>query len=695
MLMKNYATDKIRNIGIIGHGGEGKTTLTEAMLFNAKATDRFGRVEDGTTTTDYDPEEIKRKISISAAVAPLEWNQHKINIIDVPGYFDFEGEMTSALRVVDSACIVVGAVSGVIVGTEKAWNYCKEYNIPRVVFVNQMDREHANFNKVIDQLKELYGTSIAPFQVPIMEGGVFKGIVDVISMKAVKFNGKDLAEVPVPDSMQDEVESIRTILVEAAAETSEELMEKYFEGEELTEEEIRTAIRNGVVNGDVVPVLCGSAVNNQGITTLMDIIVNYLPAPGEGSKAIGEDPKSGNPVERTYSASEPFSALVFKTVVDPYVGKLSLFKVMSGELATGMSVYNPNREKAEKINNIYLLRGKKQEAVDKVVAGDIAAVSKLQVTMTGDTLCDQSSPVKYEGIRFPEPSISLAVFTEKQGEEEKVFGGLYRLTEEDPTFSVTKNQETGEMLISGIGEMHLEIISKRLQNKFGVNVIFKEPKVPYRETIRKPIKAEGKHKKQSGGHGQYGHVWIEFEPLPDTEQEFEFVDKIVGGVVPRQYIPAVEKGLRECLPKGVLAGYPMVGIRATLYDGSYHSVDSSEMAFKVAASLAYKKLEQANPVLLEPIMKAEVIVPDEYMGDIIGDLNKRRGRILGMNPLGNGMQQVVAEVPQAEMAKYATDLRSMTQARGSFKLEFVRYEEVPANISAKIVEQARLENAQE
>ncbi|HHY83686.1 MAG TPA: elongation factor G [Clostridiales bacterium] len=693
--MKNYTTDKIRNIGIIGHGGEGKTTLTEAMLFNAKATDRFGRVEDGTTTTDYDPEEIKRHISISAAVAPLEWNQHKFNIIDIPGYFDFIGEMVGSLRVADSACIVVGAVSGVIVGTEKAWDMCKENGIPRIIFVNQMDRENANYMKVIDQLKDLYGTAIAPFQVPIMEGGAFTGYVDVIAMKAKQFKGSSMVDIPVPANMNDVIEPIRTMLVEAAAETSEELMEKYFSGEDLTEEEIRSAVRKGVVCGDIVPVVCGSAVNNQGVTTLMDLIAAYLPAPGECAKPVGEHPQAKEPVERSYSQSEPFSALVFKTVVDPFVGKLSLFKVMSGELNSGMTVYNPNKDKTEKINNIYLLRGKKQIPADKIVSGDIAAVSKLQVTMTGDTLCDQANPVVYEPIKFPEPSISLAVMSQKEGDEDKIFAGLYRLTEEDPTFTVEKNQETGEMLLSGVGEMHLEIISKRLQNKFGVTAVFKEPKIPYRETIRKPIKAEGKHKKQSGGHGQYGHVWIEFEPLPDVEQEFEFVDKIVGGVVPRQYIPAVDKGLRECLPKGVLAGYPMVGIRATLYDGSYHSVDSSEMAFKIAASLAFKKLEQANPVLLEPIMKAEVIVPDDYMGDIIGDLNKRRGRILGMNPIGHGLQQVVAEVPQAEMAKYATDLRSMTQARGSFKLTFVRYEEVPANISAKVVEQAKQEAAQE
>ena len=693
--MKNYTTDKIRNIAIIGHGSEGKTTLTEAMLFNGKATDRFGKVEEGNTTTDFDPEELKRHISISAAIAPLEWNQHKINVIDVPGYFDFIGEMASSLRVADSACIVVGAVSGVIVGTEKAWDNCVEYGIPKIILINQMDRENANFTKVIDQLKEKYGTAIAPFQMPIMRDGQFAGFVDVIGMKAMEIKGNQLVEIPVPESMNDEIEPIRTMLVEAAAETNEELMEKYFSGEDLTEEEIRSAIRKGVVCGDIVPVVCGSAANNSGITTLMDIITDYLPAPGECGSVSGVHPQSKEPVKRNYSASEPFSALVFKTVVDPFVGKLSLFKVMSGELTTGITVYNPNKDKTEKINNIYFLRGKKQIGIDKVVTGDIAAVAKLQNTMTGDTLCDQAKPVLFEGIRFPEPSISLAVESQKEGEEDKVFAGLYRLTEEDPTFTVEKSPETGEMIISGVGEMHLEIISKRLQNKFGAFAAYKEPRIPYRETIRKPLKAEGRHKKQSGGHGQFGHVWIDFEPLADTDQVFEFVDKVVGGVVPRQYIPAVEKGLNECLPKGVLAGYPIVGLRATLNDGSYHSVDSSEMAFKIAASMAFKKLDQASPVLLEPIMKAEVVVPDDYMGDIIGDLNKRRGRILGMNPLDNGQQEVVAEVPQAEMVKYATDLRSMTQARGSFKLSFVRYEEVPGNISAKVVEQTKQESGQE
>ncbi|MGB4388744.1 MAG: elongation factor G [Caldicoprobacterales bacterium] len=689
--MKSYTTDKIRNLGVIGHGGEGKTTLAEAMLFNSGVIDRFGKVEDGTTTTDYDQEEIKRQISISAALAPLEWNNHKINVIDIPGYFDFVGELVGGLRVADCACIVVGAVSGVAVGTEKAWDYCDEYELPRFIFVNQMDRENANFSKVLDSLKDLYGTSIAPFQVPIMESDQFVGYVDVISMKAYRYDGKDVKEIDVPADMVDLIEPIRTMLIEAVAETSEELMEKYFEGEELDEKEIKDALRVGVTSGDIVPVLCGSAVNNQGIKQLMDTVVDYMPSPGDKHKEIAKDHKTGDELEVSYKTDEPFAALVFKTVVDPFVGKLNLFKVMSGQLSTGATIYNVNKEKAEKVSNIYFMRGKKQISTDKVVAGDIAAVAKLQHTVTGDSLCDQGRQLELREIKFPEPSISLAIEAEKEGEEDKVFGGLNRLTEEDPTFTVEKNTETNQMIISGVGEMHLEIIAKRLENKFAAKAVFKDPKVAYRETIRKSIQAEGRHKKQSGGHGQFGHVWIEFEPLTDTEQEFEFVDKIVGGVVPRQYIPAVEKGLIECLPKGVLAGYPMVGLKATLYDGSYHSVDSSEMAFKVAASLAYRKLIDANPVLLEPIMKAEVLVPDDYMGDIIGDLNRRRGRILGMNPVEGGLQEVVAEVPQAEMFKYATDLRSMTQARGSFKLSFVRYEEVPGNISAKVVEAAKKE----
>jgi elongation factor G len=489
----------------------------------------------------------------------------------------------------------------------------------------------------------------------------------------------------------DRVESIREMIVEAAAENDDDLLEKYFSGEELSNEEIRLALRKGIVSADVVPVLCGSALDNAGIQALMDNILEFMPSPEDRPAMVGTNPKSKDMEERIADEKAPFSAQVFKTVADPFVGKLSLFRVFSGTLTTDMSLYNSNKEKTEKINNIFVMRGKKQTAVDKLVAGDIGAIAKLQVTMTGDTICDSAAPIVFDQITFPEPSISLAVNAKNQGEEEKVFTGLYRLEEEDPSFRLEKNTETGDTLISGLGELHIEVITKKLQNKFGVEVVLTDPKIPYRETIRKSVKAEGKHKKQSGGHGQYGHCWIEFEPITDGSADFEFVDKIVGGVVPKQYIPAVEKGLRESMEHGVLAGYPVVGIRCTLYDGSYHSVDSSELAFKIAASLAFKKgCAEADPVLLEPIYRVEVTIPDEYMGEIIGDLNRRRGRILGMNPI-DGLQQVIAEVPLAEMFKYATDLRSMTQARGSFTMTFERYEEVPAQNAAKIIEQAKRE----
>ncbi len=689
--MSKLNVNCIRNIAVIGHGSEGKTTLTEAMLFNAGVTDRLGRVEDGTTTTDYDPEEIKRQISISAALAPLNWNSHKINVLDVPGYFDFVGEVIQTLAVADGAVIVVGAASGVAVGTEKAWEYCDTYNIPRLIFINQMDREHVNFMKVLEQLKAKYGPVIAPFQVPIMDGDTFKGYVDIIDMVGKEFTDKGEKDIPIPDDMMDMIEPMRTMLVEAVAETSEELMEKYFEGEEFTSDEIHNALRQGVVEGEIVPVLCGSAVNNLAITPLLDIMVAYMPSPAERVATKGLNLDTEEEEERKADPKEPFSAFVFKTVIDPFVGKLSLFKVKSGILTADTELYNSNKDSSEKINSIYVLRGKKQIQVDELTTGDIGAIAKLQVTETGDTLCERGAPIKFSQFEFPEPAISLAIEAEIQGEEDKVMTGLNRLAEEDPTFYVIQDSEMSQTLVAGVGELHLEVIASKLKSKFGSGIIFKEPKIPYRETIRKPVDAEGKHKKQTGGHGQYGHVWIDFEPIGDVSVPFEFVDKIVGGVVPRQYIPAVEKGLQECLQKGVLAGYPMVGIRATLHDGSYHSVDSSEMAFKMAAALAYRKLAEGNPVLLEPIMKAEVVVPDEYMGDIIGDLNRRRGRILGMTPLKGGLQKVEAEVPQAEMTRYATDLRSMTQARGEFKLSFARYEEVPGNISSKIIAEAKSE----
>lgn len=687
--MKEHSTDKIRNVAIVGHGGEGKTILTEAMLFNAKATDRFGRVEDGTTTTDFDPEEIKRQISISAAFAPLEWNGCKINVIDVPGYFDFVGEMQMALRAADSAVIVLSAVSGLSVGAQKAWDACEECGIPRILFVNQMDRENANFMKTLDALKEKYGVAIAPFQVPIVEKGAFKGFVNAVDMTARAFEGGKVKEIPVPDDIKSAVEPIRTMLVEAAAETSEELMEKYFDGQELSNKEIHDALKKGISEGSIVPVLCGSALQNAGVQVLMDELVDVMPSPAERPAQKGTNPKNGDAVEKPVDASKPFSAIVFKTVVDPFVGKLSIFKVITGELKGGVSLYNANKEASEKTGALYMLIGKKQQQVETITAGDIGAIAKLQHTETGDTLCTMGDPVIYEGIEFPIPMLNMAVYADKEGDEDKVFGGLTRLMEEDPTFTVEQNSEIGQAVISGIGEMHLDVVASKLKDKFKVAARFEEPRIAYRETIRKPLKAEGRHKKQTGGHGQFGHVWIEFTPLSDAEKRFEFVDKIVGGVVPRQYIPAVEKGLTEVMDKGVLTDYPMTGLQATLYDGSFHTVDSSEMAFKVAASLAYKKLVDAAPVLLEPIMLAEIIVPDEYMGDIIGDMNRRRGRIMGMTPIGKGLQKVEVEVPQAEVPKYATDLRSMTQGRGSYTLKFLRYEEVPGNLAPKIIEEAK------
>lgn len=683
-----YRTEQIRNVVMLGHGGDGKTTLTESLLFNTGAIDRFGRVEDGNTTTDFDPEEIKRHISISAAIAPVEYNGYKINIIDCPGYFDFYGEVESAANIADGALILLSAVSGMVVGTEKAMDLTRRKNIPRILFVNQMDREHANFEKVLNQLTSKYSTLITAIQYPIMQGEKMIGYVDIIENKAFKFDNKKDVEIPVPADLADIIEEKRNALIEAAAENDEELMEKYFNGEELTVEEISKGIKLGIASASTVPVLCGSAVESWSINCLLNKLVTLLPSP-EGRIHTGTD-LNGKKVERACKTSEPFSAQVFKTITDPFVGKLSIFKVMSGELKPDASLYNSNLQKSEKISTFYFMKGKKQIQTDYICAGDIGAIAKLAYTQSFHTLCDESNKIIYPIFEMPAPSITLAVYPKERGEEEKVYSGLRRLEEEDPTFKLSKNEETNETLISGLGEIHLDIISKKLKNKFNVEANIVDPKIPYRETIRKTVKAEGKHKKQSGGHGQYGHCWIEFEPITDSEKDFEFVDKIVGGVVPRAYIPAVEKGLLESIKKGVLAGYPMVKIRCTLYDGSYHDVDSSEMAFKIAASLAYKKgCKEANPVILEPIYRIEVTVPDEYMGDIIGDLNKRRGRILGMNPVEEG-QQIVAEAPLAEMFKYSTDLRSMTQARGSFTMSFVRYEETPPNIMQKIIEAAQV-----
>lgn len=682
--MKIYSAENVRNIAVVGHGSEGKTTLVEAALFKAGHLDRMGRVEDGTTATDYDPEEIKRHISISTAMAPVEWKETKINLIDAPGYFDFVGEQLQAMKLADAAMIVVGATSGIPVGAEKAFKMSKEAGVSQFFFINQMDREHADFAKTLDQLRHKFGSGVVALTIPLVDSGKVTGYIDVIEQKAMMADGKGYRPQPVPAELVDYVVDRRIELVEAAAENDDELLEKYFNGDALSAEEVFGGLKIGILNGEIQLVLAGSAVQGALIDVLLDAIVALMPSPEQRPAQMGKT-DGGNDREVPYQVNAPFAAQVIKTVADPFVGKLSIFRVYAGTLKAGMTVYNTKAEKQEKIGTVYAMRGKKQNDVVWLSAGDIGAVAKLQYTNTGDTLCDPAEHVTFDRIEFPKPCISMAISAKKKGEEDKVFGGLSRLEEEDPTFEVTKDPDTGETLIRGMGEMHLEVVTNKLKQKFGVEAELKDPQVPYRETIRKSVKAEGKHKKQSGGHGQFGHVWIEFEPL--LEGDFEFVDKVVGGVVPRNFIPAVEKGLRENLSRGVLAGYPMVGIRATLYDGSYHPVDSSEMAFKTAARLALRKgCAEASPVLLEPIMRAEVTVPDEYMGDVIGDMNRRRGRILGMDPLGNGEQVVLAEVPLAEMFKYATDLRSMTHAHGSFVLTFDRYEDVPGNIAQKVIE---------
>lgn len=689
--MKEYKTKNLRNVGIVGHSGAGKTTLTEAVLFYTKAIDRAGKVEEGTTTSDYDAEERKRKISVSTSIAPCEWGNTKINLVDMPGYFDFVGEMIEGLRAVDVALITVCGVSGIQVGTEKAWNYVNKNKMPRTFFINKLDRENSNFEKVLAALKDSFGISVVPIQYPIGNEANFKGVVNVISRKARVFNSKthEMEEKDIPPELASKVDECKNMIMEAVAETDEVLLEKYFSEGELSDEEIYKGLIAGASRGDIAPVMCGSALNGIGIETVVEDIIECFPSPENMEAVKARDVKNNKDVQVKIDENAPFSAFVFKTIADPFVGKMSLFRVMGGRAKADSTVYNPTKDKQEKLGTMYFVRGKSQTPTAEVVAGDIGAVAKLQYTGTGDTLCEMAAPIAFEEITFPNPSMSMAVLPKAKGDEDKISSGLTKLLEEDPTFKVSRDVENAEMIVSGVGETHLDIIASKLKNKFGADVTLESPKIPYRETIRKIADVQGKHKKQSGGHGQYGDVWVKFEPRDDGEEDLQFVDQVVGGVVPRQYIPAVEKGLRECIQHGVLAGYPVIKLRAILHDGSFHPVDSSEMAFKVAASLAYKKgLQAASPVLLEPIMHVDVKVPDDYMGDVMGDINKKRGKVLGMEP-EDGNQKIVAEVPLAEMTKYATDLKSMTQARGSFEMKFERYEEVPATEAAKIIENAK------
>ena len=693
--MKDLKTKNLRNVGFVGHSGSGKTTLAEAILYYTKASDRLGKIEEENTVCDFDLEEKKRKISISTAIAPCEYDNTKINIVDMPGYFDFVGEAIEGLKAVDTVIIAVSGVSGIKVGTEKAWDYVNENKMPRSFYINKLDRENSNFDKVLTNLKDRFGISIVPLQYPIGMENEFTGVVNVISRRARIFNSKTNKMEPgdVPPDLLDKVDECKNMIMEAVAETDEKLLDKYFSEGQLSDEEIYTGLIKGSINGDIAPVMCGSALHGIGVETLLEDIVECFPSPldVEGKKTVSVDSNTEKMIK--FEEDAPASAFVFKTIADPFVGKLSLFRVISGKIKSDTLIYNSNKDKQEKIGTLYFLKGKSQIPANEITAGDIGAVSKLQFTSTGDTLCDINHKIMFEKIDFPEPSLLRAVLPKSKNDEDKISNGLNKLLEEDPTFKVYRDLENAATIICGTGETHLEVIANKLKTKFGVDVSLELPKVPYRETIKKSADVQGKHKKQSGGHGQYGDVKILFEPRDDGD-ELEFVDKVVGGVVPRQYIPAVEKGLRECIQHGVLAGYPVIRLRATLHDGSYHPVDSSEMAFKVAASLAYKKgLVDAQSILLEPIMHVEVIVPEDYMGDVIGDINKKRGRVLGMEQDAKS-QRVIAEVPQAEMFKYATDLRSMTQARGSFTMKFERYEEVPPTESEKIIEKAKKQNVE-
>ena len=682
----SYTARDIRNVCFIGHGGDGKTALAESMLFYTKGTDRLGKSADGTTISDYDPEEIKRKYSISTSIIPIEYGRSKINILDNPGYFDFAGEVMQSVRVVDSGVIVVSAKNGIGVGTEKSWKYLYERKLPKFVYISKLDEEHADFFKTFEQLREKFGKTLAPIVIPIVEDNKTIGIVDIIHKNAFLSGKGKTQNIGVPDSLKDKVDEYYEFLCEAVAETSEENMDKYFSGEPFTLGEIIAGINQGVKDLSLVPVFCGSAMTGLGTEALIHGLVDFAPNPLEGypQEAVNEN---GETVEINCAPEETPVLFVFKTISDQY-GKQSYFKVISGDATPDLSLENPRTGDIEKLGHIYTVKGKKNTEVKLLCCGDIGMVSKLASLKTGDTLCVPARPLTVKPIDYPNPCHSRAISAKVKGQEEKIAAGLTRLAEEDLSFTLVNNAETKEMVLTGAGDIHLDVLCSKLKTKFGVDSELKEPKVAYRETIRKSATVRGRHKKQSGGHGQFGDVVIEFSPGQTEELTFE--EKVVGGAVPKNFFPAVEKGLREASEKGVLAGYPMVFLKATLVDGSYHPVDSSEMAFKTAASLAYKEgIPQAGPVILEPIGSLQVTIPDAMMGDIMGDLNKRRGRVMGMTPNSDGDQVVEAEVPMAEMRSYAIDLRSMTQGRGSFTFQFVRYEEAPMATQQAIIAEAK------
>lgn len=682
----SYTARDIRNVCLIGHGGDGKTALAESMLYYTKGTDRLGKSAEGTTVSDFDPEEIKRKYSISTSIIPIEYGKSKINLFDNPGYFDFAGEVMQSIRVVDSGVIVVSAKNGIGVGTEKSWKYLYERKLPRFVYISKLDEEHADFFKTFEALREKFGKTLAPIVIPITEGDKTVGIVDIIHKNAFLSGKGKTQHTDIPEGLQDKVEEYYEFLCEAVAETSEENMEKYFAGEPFTLGEIITGINRGVKDLSLVPVFCGSAMTGLGTEALIHGLVDFAPDPTEGypQEAINEN---GEEVTINCAPEETPVMYIFKTVSDQY-GKQSFFKVISGNITPDLTLENARSGDMEKLGHIYTVKGKKTTEVKVLNCGDIGVVSKLASVKTGDTLCVPARPLTLKPAEYHEPCHSRAIYAKVKGQEEKIASGLTRLAEEDLSFKLVNNAETKEMVLTGAGDIHLDVLCSKLRSKFGVESELREPKVAYRETIRKSATVRGRHKKQSGGHGQFGDVVIEFSP--GETQELTFEEKVVGGAVPKNFFPAVEKGLRESCEKGVLAGYPMVFVKATLLDGSYHPVDSSEMAFKMAASLAYKEgIPQAGPVILEPIGSLKVTIPDSMMGDIMGDLNKRRGRIMGMTPDDDGNQVVEAEVPMSEMMSYAIDLRSMTQGSGSFTFAFVRYEEAPATTQQAIIEAAK------
>ena len=683
----SYSVQNIRNVCLLGHGGNGKTSLAESMLFQTGAIDRLGKVTDGNTTCDYDAEETRRQFSISTAVAPVEYKGCKINILDTPGYFDFSGEVMEALRVADAAVIVCSAKSGMSVGAEKAWKYCEERKMPRILYISKTDEDNADYNAAFETLRERFGKNVAPVVAPIWdESKKVIGIIDVLNKRAYDIENGKRHEIPVPENKQEVLDELYNSLVESVAETSEEFMDRYFNGEEFTYAEMIQGLHAGVKDLSLFPVVCGSALTGLGTRMLLDIIVELLPSPLEGRPLMGEN-EAGELDEFVCSPGALPCALVWKTVSDQY-GKYSYVKVISGSIKPDMQMVDSRTGATEKLGRLYVMKGKKAEEVKELECGDIGAIGKMDKVKTGDTLSDPRKVVKLEPIPFPEPCYSVAITPKTKGQEDKIAAGLTRLNEEDLTFNWVNNAETHQMVVSGTGDMQMDVIVSRLKSRFGVDAELSEPRVAYREKIRKKVEVQGRHKKQTGGHGQFGDVWMRFEP-GDTE-ELQFCEEVVGGAVPKNYFPAVEKGLREAVQHGVLAGYPVVYLKATLYDGSYHPVDSSEMAFKTAAQLAYKAaLAQANPVLLEPIGELKVTIPDSYMGDVIGDLNKRRGRIMGMNPDHDGNQIVEAEVPMGEMTSYAIDLRSITQSRGSFTYHFVRYEEAPPAAQEKAIEAAK------